>query len=45
VSPVFPIIEILTIEDNGLHDTFLHVTLESQSRLRTTSDLTHSDTN
>jgi hypothetical protein len=44
-SLVFPITEILTIEDNELHDTFLHVTFGSQSLLRTTSDLTGSDTN
>jgi protein-arginine kinase len=29
VSPVFPIIKILVIEDNELHDTFLHVTFGS----------------
>jgi hypothetical protein len=45
VSPVFPIIEILTIEDNELHDTFLHVAFGSQSWLKTTSDLTRFDTN
>jgi hypothetical protein len=44
-NPVFPITEILVIEDNELHDTFLHVTFGSQSWLRTTSDLAHSDTN
>jgi hypothetical protein len=44
-SPVFPLTEILAIEDNELHGTFLHVTFQSQSRLRTTSDLTSSDTN
>jgi hypothetical protein len=30
-SPVFPITEILAIEDNKLHDTFLHVDFGSQS--------------
>jgi hypothetical protein len=45
VSPIFLIIEILAIEDNELHDTFLHVTFGSQSRLRITSDLICSDTN
>jgi hypothetical protein len=45
VSPIFSITKILAIEDNELHDTFLHVAFESQSQLRTTSDLTRSDTN
>jgi hypothetical protein len=45
VSLIFPITEILTIEDNELHDTFLHVAFGSQSLLRTSSDLTDSDTN
>jgi hypothetical protein len=44
-SPDFPITKILAIEDNELHGTFLHVTFGSQSRLRTTRDLTHSDNN
>jgi hypothetical protein len=44
-SPVSPIIEILTIKDNELHDTFLHVAFGSQSRLRTMIDLTCSDIN
>jgi hypothetical protein len=44
-SPVFSITKILTIEDNELHDTFLHVTFGSQSQLRIMSDLTCSDTN
>jgi hypothetical protein len=44
-SPDFSITEILAIEDNELHDTFLQVAFGSQSRLRTTSDLTHYDTN
>jgi hypothetical protein len=44
-SLIFPIIEILAIEDNELHDTFLHVAFRSQNQLRTICDLTHSDTN
>jgi hypothetical protein len=44
-SLVFPIIKILTIEDNELYNTFLYVTFGSQSHLRIMSDLTHSDTN
>jgi protein-arginine kinase len=44
-SLVFPVTKILIIEDNELHDTFLHVTIGSQSQLRITSDLTYSDTN
>jgi hypothetical protein len=45
VSPIFLIIEILAIEDNELHGTFLHVTFGSQSWLRITSDQIHSGTN
>jgi hypothetical protein len=44
-NPIFLIAEILTIEDNELHDTFLHVAYGSQSWLRIMSDLTRSDTN
>jgi hypothetical protein len=44
-SLVFPITEILAIDDNELHGTFLHVAFGSESWLRTMSDLTHSDTN
>jgi hypothetical protein len=44
-SPIFPITEILIIEDNELHSTFLHVAIGSQSLLKTTSDLTGFDTN
>jgi hypothetical protein len=29
VSPIFLITEILTIKDNELHDTFLHVAFRS----------------
>jgi hypothetical protein len=43
-SSVFPITKILTIENHKLYDTFLYVAFESQSQLRTTSDLTSSDT-
>jgi hypothetical protein len=44
-SLIFPITEILGIEDNELHDTFLLVAFGSQRRLRITSDQTYSDTN
>jgi hypothetical protein len=44
-SLVFPITEILAIEYNELHGTFLHVTFGSQSQLRTTSDIILSDIN
>jgi hypothetical protein len=44
-SSVFPITEILAIENHKLYITFLHVTFGSQSLLRTRSDLTSSDTN
>jgi hypothetical protein len=42
-SPIFPIIEILAIENHKLNDTFLYVAFVSQNLLRTTSDLTGSD--
>jgi hypothetical protein len=42
---VLPITEIFTIENHNLDGAFLHVVFWSQSRLRTTSDLTHCDTN
>jgi hypothetical protein len=45
LSSVFPIIEILSIEDNKLHCTFLLVTFRSQSLLKPTSDQIGSDTN
>jgi hypothetical protein len=41
----FSITEILAIENHKLYDIFLHVAFGSQSLLRTTSDLTDSDTN
>jgi hypothetical protein len=44
-SSFFSLTEILAIENHKLYDTFLHVTFGSQSLLRTTSDLTSSDTN
>jgi hypothetical protein len=45
VSWVFPVTEILAIEDHKLNNTFLHVTSGSQSLLRPTGDQTGSDTN
>jgi hypothetical protein len=39
-SSVFPVTEILPIEDHKLYDTFLHVTFGSQSLLKPTSDHT-----
>jgi hypothetical protein len=42
---VLPITEILTIENDKLHNTFLHVAFGSQSLLKPTSDQTGSDTN
>jgi hypothetical protein len=45
VSLVFPVTEILAIENHKLYGTFLHVTLGSQSLLRIISDLTGSDIN
>jgi hypothetical protein len=42
---VLPIIEILTIENDKLHNTFLHVAFGSQWLLKPTSDQTSSDTN
>jgi hypothetical protein len=45
VSSVFPITEILTIENDKLHSTFLQVTFGSQSLLKPTSDQIGSYTN
>jgi L-rhamnose isomerase len=42
---VLPITEILTIKNDKLHNTFLHVAFGSQSMLKLTSDQTGSDTN
>jgi hypothetical protein len=45
VSLVFPVTEILAIENHKLYDTLLDVAFGSQSLLRTMSDITGSDTN
>jgi hypothetical protein len=42
---VLSITEILTIKNDRLHSTFLHVAFGSQSLLKPTSDQTDSDTN
>jgi hypothetical protein len=44
-SSVLPITKILTIENDKLHSTFLHIAVGSQSLLKPTSDQTGSDTN
>jgi hypothetical protein len=44
-SSVFPITEILAIEDHKLNSTFLHIAFRSQSLLKPTGDQTGSDTN
>jgi hypothetical protein len=44
-SLVFPVTEILAIEDHKLDITFLQVTFGSQSLLEPTSDQTSSNTN
>jgi hypothetical protein len=44
VSSVFPVTEILTIEDHKFDNTFLHIAFGSQSLLEPTSDQTSSDT-
>jgi hypothetical protein len=44
-SSVFPVTEILTIENDKLYVTFLHVAFGSQSLLKPTSDQTGSDIN
>jgi hypothetical protein len=44
-SSIFPVTEILVIEDHKLNNTFLHIAFESQSLLKPTSDQTGSDTN
>jgi hypothetical protein len=44
-SLIFPITEIIAIENHTLYGTFLHVTFKSQSLLKPTSDQTSSDTN
>jgi hypothetical protein len=45
VSSVLPIIEIIVIENDKLHNTFLHVAFGSQSLLKPTGDQIGSDTN
>jgi hypothetical protein len=45
VGSVLPITKILAIENDKLHNTFLHVAFGSQSLLKPTSDQTGSDTN
>jgi hypothetical protein len=42
---VLPVPEICAIENHKFDGAFLHIALRSQSRLRTTSDLTCPDTN
>jgi hypothetical protein len=44
-SLIFPVNQILTIENHMFCGTFLHVTFGSQSLLKPTSDQTGSDTN
>jgi hypothetical protein len=45
VSLIFPVTEMLVIEDHKLNSNFLHVAFGSQSLLKPTSDQTNSDTN
>jgi hypothetical protein len=45
VSSVFPVTEILAIEDHKLNNTFLYIAFGSHSLLEPTSDQTDSDTN
>jgi hypothetical protein len=42
---VLPITKILTIENDKLHSTFLHVAFGSQSLLKSTGDQTGFDSN
>jgi hypothetical protein len=44
-SSVFPVTEILAIEDHKLNSTILHVAFRSQNLLKPTGDQTGSDTN
>jgi hypothetical protein len=44
-SLVFPVTEILAIEDHKLNSTFLYVAFRSQSLLKPTGDQTGSNTN
>jgi hypothetical protein len=45
VGSILPIIKVLAIENDKLHNTFLHVAFGSQSLLKPTSDQTSSDNN
>jgi hypothetical protein len=45
VSSIFPVTEILAIEDHKLNNTFLHIAFGSQSLLKLTGDEIGSDTN
>jgi hypothetical protein len=42
---VLPITKILTIENDKLHSTFLHIAFGSQSLLKSTGDQTGFDSN
>jgi hypothetical protein len=42
---ILPITEILVVENDKLHSTFLHVAFGSQSLLKSTGDQTGSDNN
>jgi hypothetical protein len=44
-TSVFPVTEILAIEDHKLNNTFFHIASGSQSLLKPTTDQTDSDTN
>jgi hypothetical protein len=44
-SSVFPVTEIIAIENHKLNNTFLHVSFGSQILLKPTGDQTGSDTN
>jgi hypothetical protein len=44
-SFIFPVTEILVIEDHKLNNTFLYFAFGSQSLLKPTADQTGSDTN
>jgi hypothetical protein len=44
-SSIFPVIEILVIENHQLDSTFLYIAFRSQSLLKLTGDQTGFDTN
>jgi hypothetical protein len=44
-SSIFPVTEILTIENDKLHSIFLHIAFGSQSLLKPKSDQIGFDTN